>query len=240
MTEGRAANSGDDLRRYVIFNADDFGQTPGITRGIVQCHREGVVTSTSLMVTGAAVDEAVAASKENPHLAIGLHFDLCGEDERDFDTTNISATRDEFYRQLDHFIKLTGRKPTHVDSHRHVHREERLFQHVLEWVRPLEMPLRGDGQVRYMGGFYAQWEWKVVDLKYVSVPFLKKLLLEESPPGYTEFSCHPGYVTPDYVGIYRQEREAEIRTLTDPAIRKFIEEEKIELISFEQVQRSGT
>jgi len=226
-------------RRCVIFNADDFGQTPGITRGIVECHRNGVVTSTSLIVTGSAVNDAVEASKANPHLAIGLHFDLCGEDEREFDTTNIGAVRDEFNRQLDLFVKVVGRRPAHVDSHRHVHREEHLFPHVQEWVRPLEVPLRGDGRVRFMGGFYAQWEWKVVDLKYVSVPFLKKLLREEAPPGVSEFSCHPGYVTPDYVGIYREEREAEIRTLTDPAIRRFIDEEGIELMSFEEVRRSG-
>ena len=225
--------------RCVIFNADDFGQTPGITRGIMECHRNGVVTSTSLMVTSAGVQEAVEASKANPRLAVGLHFDLFGEDEREFDTSDIVAVRDEFHRQLDRFLHLIGRKPTHVDSHRHVHREEHLFPHVLEWVRPLEVPLRGDGHVRFMGGFYAQWEWKVVDLRYVSVPFLKKLLREEAPPGVSEFSCHPGFVTPNYVGVYREEREEEIRTLTDPEIRRFIEEENIRLMSFEEVARSG-
>src|SRR5437773_11192292 len=98
MTQQQHASNGE---RCVIFNADDFGQTSGITRGIIECHRKGVVGSASLMVTGAAVEEAVAAAAENPQLSIGLHFDLCGEDEREFDTTNIAATRDEFHRQLD-------------------------------------------------------------------------------------------------------------------------------------------
>ena len=187
--------------RNLVVNADDLGASEGVNRGIVESHVNGIVTSASLMVTGAVAAEAVALAREHPGLGVGLHWDVWGEDEREFDTTNIPATRDEFHRQLDLFMKLMGRKPTHVDSHRHVHREEHLFPHVLEWTRPLEVPLRGDGQVRFMGGFYAQWEWKVVELKYVSVPSLKKLLREEAPPGYTEFSCHPGYVTPDYVGI---------------------------------------
>src|SRR4051812_2084710 len=95
--------------RYLIVNADDFGMTRGINRGIVECHRDGVLTSTSLMVTGKALDEAVALSRDNPKLAIGLHFDVWGEDEREFDTHDIAATRDEFHRQLDAFVHHMGR-----------------------------------------------------------------------------------------------------------------------------------
>src|SRR6185436_5352849 len=104
--------------KYLIVNADDFGQTAGITRGIVECHRHGIVTSTSMMVTGRGVDEAIAFSRECPTLSIGLQFDVWGEDERTFDTENIAATHDEFRRQLDRFEQLMGRLPTHVDSHR--------------------------------------------------------------------------------------------------------------------------
>ena len=59
--------------RRIIFNADDFGASTGVNRGIVEAHRHGVLTSTSLMVTGTAVDAAVGLSRENPELAIGLH-----------------------------------------------------------------------------------------------------------------------------------------------------------------------
>src|SRR5437868_7307848 len=105
--------------RYLIVNADDFGQAPGINRGIIECHQHAIVTSTSLMVTGAALEEALELTHENPKLAIGLHFDVWGEDERDFDLQNIPATRDEFHRQLDEFLKRMNRPPTHIDSHRH-------------------------------------------------------------------------------------------------------------------------
>src|SRR4051812_13484115 len=89
-----------NVERYVIFNADDFGASNGVNRGIVECHRNGVVSSTSLMVSGRAVDEAVELAASNPDLAIGLHFDVWGEDEREFDLGDKAAVRDEFRRQL--------------------------------------------------------------------------------------------------------------------------------------------
>ena len=218
--------------RCLIVNADDFGQTLGITQGIIECHQRGIVTSTSLMVTGCALDQAVALAAENPRLSIGLHFDVWGEDERDWDTSDISATRDEFYRQLERFLRVMKRPPTHVDSHRHVHREEQLFPHFCEWVRPLGVPLRGDGKVNFIGGFYAQWEWQMTQLEYVSVPFLSRMIHEEVPYGYTEISCHPGRITSDYRGVYSREREVEIATLTDLRICEHIRREGVKLMNY--------
>lgn len=218
--------------RYLIVNADDFGASEGVNRGIVECHTDGVVTSTSMMVTGRAVDEAVELSRQHPDLAIGLHWDVWGEDEREFDTHDIPAVREEFARQVEEFRRLMGRDPTHVDSHRHAHREDHLMPVFRELVEPLGVPLRDDGQVAFVGGFYAQWEWLVTELKYVSVEFLQGMLRNEVPPGWTEFSCHPGYRSPGYEAIYLEEREAEVRTLTDPRIRETIEEEGIRLVSY--------
>lgn len=218
--------------RYLIVNADDFGQTAGISRGIVDCHRNGIVTSTSLMVTGTALNEAVAMSRDNPSLAIGLHFDVWGEDEREFDTHNLPATHDELRRQLDCFVDVMGRLPTHIDSHRHAHREPHLFEHFKQWTAHLGVPLRADGRVRFVGGFYGQWEWKVTNLHYISVEFLQEMLRNETPPGLTEFSCHPGYITTDYHGVYSGEREVEITALTDPRVVDTIAREGIRLISY--------
>jgi predicted glycoside hydrolase/deacetylase ChbG (UPF0249 family) len=220
------------VHKYLIINADDFGASTGVNRGILECHTRGVVTSTSLMVTGRAVLEAVGMSRDHPALAVGLHWDVCGEDEREFDTDDLPAVRDEFRRQLDEFHRLLGRLPTHVDSHRHVHREEHVMPVFRELVAPLGVPLRDDGRVNFVGGFYAQWEWKVTNLEYVSVPFLQRLLREEVPLGWTEVSCHPGYRSPDYAAVYLSEREAEVRTLTDPRTRETIRDLGIHLVSY--------
>ena len=224
------------MHKHLIINADDFGASAGINRGILECHTRGVVTSTSLMVTGRAVHEAVGLSRDHPELAVGLHFDVCGEDEREFDTDNVAAVRDEFRRQLDEFHRLMGRLPTHVDSHRHVHREEHLMPVFREMVAPLGVPLRDDGRVNFLGGFYAQWEWKVTNLEYVSVPFLQRLLQEEVFDGWTEVSCHPGYRSLGYASVYLAEREEEVCTLTDPRIRQTIAALGIRLVSYADYQ----
>jgi predicted glycoside hydrolase/deacetylase ChbG (UPF0249 family) len=191
------------------------------------------------MVTGRAVREAVSMSRDLPALAVGLHWDVWGEDERAFDTHNLALVRQEFERQLGEFHRLLGRMPTHVDSHRHAHREEHLRPLFRELVAPLGVPLRDDGQVRFVGGFYAQWEWLVTNLEYVSVPFLRRMLREEVRAGWTEFSCHPGYRSPDFTSVYLTERETEVRTLTDPGVRKTIAELGIRLVSYADYRAPG-
>jgi predicted glycoside hydrolase/deacetylase ChbG (UPF0249 family) len=224
--------------KYVIFNADDFGASTGINRAIRDCHVNGVVTSASLMVTGAAAAEAASVAHDHPALAVGLHWDIEGEGERTFDTRNAFLVRDELRRQIDTFERIMGRAPTHVDSHRHAHQLDHVFPMFRDMIAPLGVPLRGDGRVKFTGGFYAQWEWQVTELKYVSVPFLETMLRDEVAEGWNEFSCHPGYVTPDFQSVYLAEREAEVRTLTDPAIRRTIEALGYRLASFADVPRT--
>lgn len=229
--------------RNLIVNADDFGASDGINRGILEAHVHGVLTSASLMVTGAAAAEAVALAAEHTDLSVGLHWDLCGEDERDFPVHDRDAVRDEFRRQLEAFERLTGTTPTHVDSHRHVHRESHLREIAAELVEPIGVPLRGDGDVSYVGGFYGQWEWLVTDLEHVSPGFLEHLLRTEVGPGWTEIGCHPGFVDRDFHSVYVREREAEVATLTDPRIPVVLAEEGIALRSYADVagaDRTGT
>jgi predicted glycoside hydrolase/deacetylase ChbG (UPF0249 family) len=217
---------------HLIVNADDLGASEGVNRGIEECHRDGVVTSASLMVTGAAAKHAVALSRANPRLAVGLHWDVVGEDQRDFELADERAVRREFAAQLERFHELVGRPPTHVDSHRHTHLEPQVNELFRELVAPLGVPLRGDGRVFFIGGFYAQWEWAVTELEHVSVPALQAILGEEVGDGWTEVSCHPGYITPGYRSTYSAEREEEIRTLTDPRIRDTIAQLGLELVSY--------
>ncbi len=226
------------MTRRLIVNADDFGASTGVNRGIIECHREGVLTSTSLMVTGAAAEQAVALSRENPDLAVGLHWDVVGEDEREFDLADNDAVRAEFADQLARFRTLMGRLPTHVDSHRHTHLDDDVRDLFRELAAPLGVPLRGDGRVHFIGGFYAQWEWGVTELEHVSVEALQGILRDEVSEGWTEVSCHPGYMTPDYRSMYATEREAEIRTLTDPRIRATIDELGIRLESYATYARA--
>ena len=225
---------------FLVVNADDFGASPGINLGIVEAHTDGIVTSTSCMVTGPALDEAVALSAEHPRLSIGLHWDVFGEDEEaNIDLSDRGAVRDDFDRQLGRFRELFGREPTHVDSHKHAHRSLEAMPVVQEVVEPLGVPLRHDGRVRYLGHFYAQWRYLETDLEHVRVPYLQTLLRDEVGDGWTELGCHPGYITPDFRSIYLHERETELQTLTDPRVRETIDELGITLAGFADYGRDG-
>ena len=63
--------------KRLIVNGDDFGFSREVNAGIIRAHREGILTSTSLMVAEAARDEAAALAKENPALDVGLHLVVC-------------------------------------------------------------------------------------------------------------------------------------------------------------------
>lgn len=66
--------------RRLIINADDFGRSTSINAAVIRAHREGILTSASLMVNEATCEEAVALAKENPTLGVGLHLALvCGK-----------------------------------------------------------------------------------------------------------------------------------------------------------------
>src|SRR5512137_1430313 len=68
-----------DHPRRLIVNADDFGRSASINEAVIRAHREGILTTASLMVNEPACAEAVALAKENPNLGVGLHLTLlCG------------------------------------------------------------------------------------------------------------------------------------------------------------------
>ena len=65
--------------KQLIVNADDFGLTTGVNRGVVRAFQDGIVTSASLLVTGSAFEDAVALAQQNPKLDVGLHLALVEE-----------------------------------------------------------------------------------------------------------------------------------------------------------------
>jgi predicted glycoside hydrolase/deacetylase ChbG (UPF0249 family) len=130
--------------RHLIINADDFGRFVGISRGILDTHLRGLVTSTTVMVTCEDVLSSVEmAMQEAPELRMGLHINLTyGKplstpnrvptlvDEAGLFRTPIEPSSvflgwrtddlwQEMNAQIERFIWLTGKLPTHLDSHYH-------------------------------------------------------------------------------------------------------------------------
>jgi predicted glycoside hydrolase/deacetylase ChbG (UPF0249 family) len=210
----------------LIVNADDFGLTVGVNRGIVEAHVGGVLTSTSLMVDAPAAAHAAQLAREHPGLSMGLHF---VDDTPALDEPGHAAR--EFARQLNRFRELIGREPTHVDSHHHVH--VRRMPTFAPLVEPLGVPLRGDGHVRYLGAFFAHPDPGVVDHDRIGQPFLLRLLGEiPHDAGFTELGCHPGRVSPELQSSYGAPREIELATLTERGLPARIEALGLTLASY--------
>jgi len=133
--------------RQLIVNADDFGLTEQVSRGILDAHREGIVTSTTLMANGGAFDAAVSMARREYHLAIGVHLNLTegvpvspalniptlvdrqgrlhlsprrlahGIMTRQ---VNLAEVETELWQQIWKVLRA-GILPTHLDGHKHVH-----------------------------------------------------------------------------------------------------------------------
>src|SRR5438876_268401 len=129
-----------------------------------------------------------------------------------------------------------GRPPTHIDSHHNVHRNPRALPHFLELAREHDLPLREHSPVRYVSKFYGQWDGQT-HLEQVSVENLEHIIGSEIGDGISELACHPGYVDEGHATSYRAEREAELRTLCDPRIRRTLAERRITLISYRQISK---
>ena len=226
--------------RQLIVNADDFGFSPLTNAGIMQCRREGILTSASLMVRAPAAREAVELWRADGHMSLGLHVELgewtflSGEWKTIYEvvpTHDPTCVRDEIYRQLDQFRRLTGTNPTHLDSHQHVHKGPAAGDQMRLLARELAVVLRGaDPCVRFWGAFFGQNEYLEPRPENISVAGML-WILNKLNPSVTELSCHPG-LDLAIQSQYRDERLTEVRTLCDPAIRNAIEAGGIRLVSF--------
>src|SRR5215469_14201587 len=74
MTDFQPNFPGSAASRFLIVNADDFGRNDAVNAAVVESFRNGIVTSTSIVATGPAFDQAVALAKELPELGVGIHL----------------------------------------------------------------------------------------------------------------------------------------------------------------------
>jgi predicted glycoside hydrolase/deacetylase ChbG (UPF0249 family) len=227
-----------DSRRMLIVNADDFGRSPGVNRGVAVAHEQGIVTSTSLMVRRPAAEEAVSYARLHPKLGVGLHVELGEWVYRDGGWEAVheapGSVEEEVDRQLATFRTLLGHEPTHLDSHQHVHRQDDALAIFARAARELGIPLRArDNRIRFCGDFYGQSAVGEPLPEAITVRALLDLLAA-LPMGITELGCHPGISTDDDLP-YGSERAIEVQTLCDPRVRAALKNQGIELRSFADV-----
>lgn len=133
--------------KRLIINADDFGMTEGVNRAVLEAHRRGILTSTSLLANGAAFASAVEIARNTPTLGVGVHLNLTeGRPVADSaripglltpqgaffpgparlasrllaGRTRLAQIETEFRAQIEKVL-AAGIEPTHLDGHQHVH-----------------------------------------------------------------------------------------------------------------------
>jgi predicted glycoside hydrolase/deacetylase ChbG (UPF0249 family) len=147
--------------RNLIVNADDLGWTEGVNRGIAEAHRNGIVTSASLLANGTAFASGVELARTTPALGVGVHLNLSDGEPvapRELVTSLLnqrgelegkpeslllrlarrSVSLEEVEREWDaQILKVrdSGIQPTHLDGHRHVQMLPGLFEIALRLAK---------------------------------------------------------------------------------------------------------
>lgn len=239
---------------HVIFNADDFGLTPGVNLGIIAACQSGVVRSTTLMVDMRAEKHAINLASSAPSLKVGLHLrftagtplttahTLRGENgqfllqeefwqRQDFSEQQIA---DEVTAQIEHFQAL-GQSLSHIDSHHHAHTHPQILPVVKEIARYYQVPLRGcskDGvtsnDCRYIfsDDFYGD---------DVSVDKLLNIINKhQNHCDVLEVMCHPAFIDQPLLdaSAYHVLRAKELSVLTDASFYDAIEKQGIKVCDF--------
>ena len=252
--------------RRLIVNADDFGLTAGVSRGILHAHREGLVSSTTVLV-GLTPQPELDAAASGSGLGLGLHFNLTwgrpvspaetvpslvdaeGCFGRDLAILGERARPEDVRReceaQIEAFLRRFGRSPTHLDSHHHVHRVPRVMDAVVDVVLAARLPLRSQDAgfregLRRHG--IATTDHFVGDAQIEPYWTTECLLdhLATLPLGVTELMCHPGVFDEDLAySRYGRQREVELAALCDLEARATVERLDIRLCHFGVLRATG-
>ncbi|MGL5656854.1 MAG: ChbG/HpnK family deacetylase [Fusobacteriaceae bacterium] len=224
------------MKKMLIVNADDFGLSPSVNYGIVECFSYGILTSTTLMINQKFTKHAIRLSKLYPKISIGLHITL----DKGYSLSGVSSLTNErgelqnsqyllkngkeedFYReielQLEKFIELVGKRPTHLDTHHHIHlRNETALNAVKRIAEKYNFKYRT--QEILMEEFYSNNANKAF--------LLSKL--ESEKRELTEIMCHPGFydLYLSKISTYNLKRVDELEILLEEEIKDYIDKEYV-------------
>jgi predicted glycoside hydrolase/deacetylase ChbG (UPF0249 family) len=219
----------------LIVNADDLGYDPEIDRGILEAHAHGIVTAASVMVDTPFAERALGEAPAS--LDLGLHVVVPADAAQ-------SRVEEEIARQLARFASLRGTRPTHLDSHRHVHASPGVEEAFATAAARERLPLRAiDGSMRerLRGRGAATTSAFLGDAGVFPYWTPERLLAAVAalPAGSVELMCHPGYAPSHARTRFGREREVERAALCAPAVREAVTRAGATLGTFADVASSS-
>lgn len=230
--------------KKIIFNADDLGLSALTDSGIIECAKNGVVKSASLMITSPDAKESYMNAILNK-ISVGLHLDVTTLNNflegkvKDALSRNIVLSNkeldqiiEEFQKQLDLYIKMFGVFPDHINHHHPLYFISGFTQKFKEWVIGTMIPtrcFRDLGKTNLKCPNYTGFEF--YDKENLTLTKLIEMI-NKSPDGVTEIMTHPGRLDTDLNSVYIAEREIQLNILTDPKLKRCLFEEGIEITDF--------
>ncbi len=227
-------------------NGDDLGFTMANTLGIFQAYRDGILRSTTALTNSVYIERAAELSRQYPGLGIGVHMTLTldrpltenktlhDENGNFWPGSKTIWTKDPDYNEIYHewkaqierYIELFGRKPTHLDSHHGVHdATEQALKVATDLAEEYGLCLRrNNDRFTFSGRLYGP-------------NFTKENLiaiLEENKDKDLELMSHPGWCD---LELYRRSsystgRVQELDVLCSEQIKQYVIENGIELCHY--------
>lgn len=237
----------------LIVNADDFGYSEGVNHGIISAHKNGIVTSCTVMANMPGFKHGMKLIKENPTLKCGVHMTLTCykpilKDHKTIVDENGNFFRnpseevlknidlEEVYREFKAQIEKVRERVeiTHLDSHHHVHCQEYLRPVIERITNEYKLPIRksvdmipieGIKYAQCLGSFY---------MDNAKEEYFKEHLEELKAYEVIDLMCHPAFVDAFLMGSssYNVQRAQEHKILTSEKVKKLLDDNGFELINY--------
>lgn len=245
------------MDKYLIINADDFGLSQSINKGILEVFKIGNISSSSLMANMPGFEDAVRHTEKYPTLGVGMHVNLTygspiNSPERvpslvneygvfSYKLANTWEEADisvELKSQWERLMKA-GLNPTHIDSHQHIQMYPKVYKHMVSLANSHNISMRKTIYDPSVGITpHKKIDYFVMDT-YFEGDGISRLLqhIQNLKCGVTEIMCHPGYIDSvvSTVSEWTYVREIECRVFSQPIIRELISELGIHLINYREI-----
>jgi predicted glycoside hydrolase/deacetylase ChbG (UPF0249 family) len=248
--------------KKLIVNADDLGRSRGVNRGVLLAHKNGIVTSTTLMANAEAAEDAAWLVRDQKRLGVGVHLVLTYGKPLSPARAVPSLVREdgsfpprphivrgklrgeevlaEFRRQIDLVTKLLGRGPTHLDTHHFVQDEPEVLWAFTTVAKERGLPVRNQSRAQRdalrKSGLRTpdQFVRDFYGSEAVTPPALLGLFARIGE-GTSELMCHPAEIDEALLtSSYARERPVELATLTSTEVVRAARE-RFELVTFAQL-----
>ena len=244
--------------KKLIINGDDFGITEGVTKGIIDSYTDGVLTSTTLLMNAPFTEFAIEEAKKHPDLGVGIHLaltfgrplvsgaksftDSAGNFLKlaDYSSHDVEIDLEELHAewkaQMEHYLRLVGKLPTHIDSHHHVHCLPQHHSVVTQLAKEYDLPVRDSRQINL-----DTYEDAIFEVNFygadLTVETLTDMLAKDDE--ILEVMCHPAYLDQRTYEMtsYHLPRMKEMEILRSEELRAFVDQNGIELITFADLKK---